>query len=147
MRVQNIDFQKAQKEEEIAAEEKARADAKAAIIKAERDAKMAVVKAEADAKAEAQKAIEEAEAQAAEEIEKAKTAAKEAVAKAQKEAELMIEKSLALNDDRKKPIKFKDAVGRKFRFPFHLCATWAVRSNTDICNLITADRYSRGWKS
>jgi len=26
----------------------------------------------------------------------------------------------------KKPIKFKDAVGRKFSFPFELAATWAV---------------------
>jgi hypothetical protein len=26
----------------------------------------------------------------------------------------------------KKPIKFKDAVGRKFSFPFELCSTWAV---------------------
>lgn len=26
----------------------------------------------------------------------------------------------------KPPIKFKDAVGRKFSFPFHLVATWAV---------------------
>ena len=25
-----------------------------------------------------------------------------------------------------KPIKFKDAVGRKFSFPFHLCSTWMV---------------------
>jgi hypothetical protein len=25
-----------------------------------------------------------------------------------------------------KPIKFKDAVGRKFSFPFNLCKTWAV---------------------
>lgn len=24
------------------------------------------------------------------------------------------------------PIRFKDAVGRKFSFPFHLCQTWAV---------------------
>jgi hypothetical protein len=29
-------------------------------------------------------------------------------------------------DDKKKPIKLKDAVGRKFSFPFHLCSTWAV---------------------
>ena len=28
----------------------------------------------------------------------------------------------------KDPIKFKDAVGRKFSFPFHLCATWQVSS-------------------
>lgn len=26
----------------------------------------------------------------------------------------------------KAPIKFKDAVGRKFSFPFHLCSTWLV---------------------
>lgn len=30
-------------------------------------------------------------------------------------------------DDRPKPpIKFKDAVGRKFSFPWHLCKTWKV---------------------
>lgn len=28
--------------------------------------------------------------------------------------------------EKKKPIKFKDAVGRKFSFPFHLCNTWIV---------------------
>ena len=27
---------------------------------------------------------------------------------------------------KKEPIKFKDAVGRKFQFPFHLCNTWMV---------------------
>ena len=27
---------------------------------------------------------------------------------------------------KKEPIKFKDAVGRKFNFPFHLCNTWMV---------------------
>ncbi|KAI9674663.1 MAG: hypothetical protein M1817_001566 [Caeruleum heppii] len=27
-------------------------------------------------------------------------------------------------EEKKKPIKFKDAVGRKFSFPFHLCNTW-----------------------
>jgi hypothetical protein len=26
----------------------------------------------------------------------------------------------------KAPIRFKDAVGRKFSFPFHLCKTWSV---------------------
>ena len=26
----------------------------------------------------------------------------------------------------KAPIKFKDALGRKFSFPFHLCKTWVV---------------------
>jgi hypothetical protein len=26
----------------------------------------------------------------------------------------------------KAPVKFKDALGRKFSFPFHLCQTWTV---------------------
>ena len=30
------------------------------------------------------------------------------------------------DNKRQKPIKFKDAVGRKFSFPFHLCSTWEV---------------------
>lgn len=30
----------------------------------------------------------------------------------------------------KDPIRFKDAVGRRFSFPFHLCATWQVSSFT-----------------
>ncbi|KAF4631570.1 hypothetical protein G7Y89_g6549 [Cudoniella acicularis] len=29
-----------------------------------------------------------------------------------------------LEKEMRKPIRFKDAVGRKFSFPFHLCATW-----------------------
>jgi hypothetical protein len=39
-------------------------------------------------------------------------------------------------DDKKKPIKFKDAVGRKFSFPFHLCSTWAVSLATPRGSLI-----------
>lgn len=30
-------------------------------------------------------------------------------------------------EDERLPIEFKDAVGRKFSFPFHLCQTWQVR--------------------
>lgn len=30
---------------------------------------------------------------------------------------------------KKPPIKFKDAVGRKFTFPFDLACTWAVRKS------------------
>lgn len=29
--------------------------------------------------------------------------------------------------DERLPIKFKDAVGRKFSFPFYRCQTWQVR--------------------
>jgi hypothetical protein len=38
-------------------------------------------------------------------------------------------------DDKKKPITFTDAVGRKFKLPFHLCANWAV-SYSHIRNVI-----------
>ena len=122
-----------QKAEEKAAEEKARADAKAAVLKAEADAKAAVEKAEAEAKAaiekaekESKEAVLKAEKESKEAVEKAEKEAKEAVDKAEKEAKASIDKALAPKDDKKKPIKFKDAVGRKFSFPFHLCTTWAV---------------------
>lgn len=35
-------------------------------------------------------------------------------------------------NERKKPIKFKDAVGRKFSFPFELCCTWQVSNNFNL---------------
>ena len=38
--------------------------------------------------------------------------------------------------EKKKPIKFKDAVGRKFSFPFHLCNTWHVRIQRSYIGLI-----------
>lgn len=124
------------KAEEKAAEEKAMADAKAAVEKAESDAKAAVAKAESDAKA----AVAKAEAEQKETIEKAEKEAKEAVAKAEKDAKEAVDKALAPKDDKKKPIRFKDAVGRKFSFPFHLCATWVVsfhvrdnQATTNIC--------------
>ncbi|TVY53442.1 hypothetical protein LCER1_G003858 [Lachnellula cervina] len=34
------------------------------------------------------------------------------------------EKAAKTDTEKKKPIRFKDAVGRKFSFPFHLCSTW-----------------------
>jgi hypothetical protein len=39
-------------------------------------------------------------------------------------------------NERKKPIKFKDAVGRKFSFPFEMCCTWQVSNSPyfqDLC--------------
>jgi hypothetical protein len=41
-------------------------------------------------------------------------------------AALELAKQHPPSEEKKKPIKFKDAVGRKFSFPFHLCCTWAV---------------------
>lgn len=39
-------------------------------------------------------------------------------------------------EEKKKPIKFKDAVGRKFSFPYHLCQTWAVSFSTPSCESV-----------
>ena len=44
-----------------------------------------------------------------------------------------------------KPIRFKDAVGRKFSFPFHLCKTWAVSTNKHHL-LIQPLTLDRAWK-
>jgi len=88
--------------------------------KLEEEAKL---KAELDArnKIEAEKKKAEEEAAAAEEKKKFEKALKD---KLQEEADA---KALeALKKKEKAPIKFKDAVGRKFSFPFHLCQTWPV---------------------
>ncbi|KAE8348769.1 hypothetical protein BDV28DRAFT_142754 [Aspergillus coremiiformis] len=83
----------------------------------------------------------EAEQRAAEEAAKAKKDAEEAAAAAAAEAaaaateaanaaaaEAIAAAKAAASDkpppEKKKPIKFKDAVGRKFSFPFDLCCTW-----------------------
>jgi hypothetical protein len=115
-----------------AADAKATAEAKAAedVAKAREEA---ATKAAADARAEAEakatvdlaKAKEEAEKHAKEASEAADAAMKKAVAEAAEAAS----KPPA---EKKKPIKFKDAVGRKFSFPFHLCCTWAVSSFLDV---------------
>ncbi|EEH37919.2 hypothetical protein PAAG_00840 [Paracoccidioides lutzii Pb01] len=120
---------------EKAARDKAAAEERAAIEK--KIAEEAAAKASKIARAEAMK---EAEAKAAEEAVKAKIAAEEAAALAAAEAaeKATIEANaktaeavaaataaaLAPPAEKKKPIKFKDAVGRKFSFPFHLCNTW-----------------------
>ncbi|KAF2118721.1 hypothetical protein BDV96DRAFT_568379 [Lophiotrema nucula] len=81
----------------------------------------------------ASKAREDAEARAAKEAQQIKTAyekslaeakaAAEELEKAKKAAEEEAEK-LKPSDAPKLPIKFKDAVGRKFSFPWHLVKTW-----------------------
>ncbi|KAE8398190.1 hypothetical protein BDV37DRAFT_288730 [Aspergillus pseudonomiae] len=89
----------------------------------------------------ATRARAEAEQKAAEEAAKAKKEAEEAAAAAAAEAaaaateaanaaaaEAIAAARAAASDkpppEKKKPIKFKDAVGRKFSFPFDLCCTW-----------------------
>jgi hypothetical protein len=51
-------------------------------------------------------------------------AAKAELEKKQKELEEAMAKSAPVPDMLKAPIKFKDAIGRKFSFPWHLCKTW-----------------------
>ena len=37
-----------------------------------------------------------------------------------------LEAASRLPEDQQRPVNFRDAVGRKFSFPFHLCKTWSV---------------------
>lgn len=103
--------------EEVKKEHQAAADEKAA--KAEADAKKAEEIATASAAAAAAaKAEVEKEHQAAAEAAKEKAAADAAAAAAAKPSPPPKEKD--------KPIKFKDAIGRRFNFPFDVCNTWSV---------------------
>ncbi|CAK7198276.1 hypothetical protein SEUCBS139899_000936 [Sporothrix eucalyptigena] len=123
-----------------AAEAAARAKA-AADFKAEMEAKEAAEK-KIKEEIEWRKKLEEeaklkAEIEARTKLEEERKKAEEAKAaeeekkKADKAMrEKIVEETKAkLVEDAKKneklPIKFKDAVGRKFSFPFHLCQTWA----------------------
>ncbi|KLU83201.1 hypothetical protein MAPG_02266 [Magnaporthiopsis poae ATCC 64411] len=105
----------------------------------EAEAEVAQLKAEIEAAIrakEAAKAVKaKAEAQEAEWLEKLKTDLKdlqmleaemEAAAKATKETEKAraAEESRKAAEKQEPSILFKDAVGRKFRFPLHLCQTW-----------------------
>lgn len=127
---------KKHEEERIAREQamiaKAEADAAAAAAKAakeEEEKKKAeeIAAASAAAKEAAEKAAEEAAKKAKEESDKKlaeSEKAKEAAEKKKKELEEEIKKNKPAPDMLKAPIKFKDAVGRKFSFPWHLCKTW-----------------------
>ncbi|KAG2418624.1 hypothetical protein HFD88_001725 [Aspergillus terreus] len=108
-----------------AAEAKAAEEARAA------HEKKITEEAAARAREEAEKKAAEEAAKAKEEAEKAaQDAAAEAAAKATEAANEAAQKQLeevknaAKAPEKPKPIKFKDAVGRKFSFPFDLCRTW-----------------------
>ncbi|KAF2787731.1 hypothetical protein K505DRAFT_316161 [Melanomma pulvis-pyrius CBS 109.77] len=89
----------------------------------------------------------------------AKKAAEEAAAK--KAAEEIAAKKAAEESKiitQPQPILFKDAIGRKFKFPFHLCATWqgmhnliyqAFHHDDNLRPLVYEDRFdlinSDGW--
>ncbi len=103
--------------EEVRKEHQAAADDKAA--KVEADAKRAEEIATASAAAAAAaKAEVEKEHQAAAEAAKEKSAADAAAAAAAKPP--------APPKEKDKPVKFKDAIGRRFNFPFDVCNTWSV---------------------
>ncbi|KAJ5974042.1 hypothetical protein N7481_011252 [Penicillium waksmanii] len=87
------------------------------------DAEKRAAEDAAKAKEEAEKAavVAAADAALAATAAAAKAAADEAAAKAAEAEKAAAPKPPA---EKKKPIKFKDAVGRKFSFPFELCATW-----------------------
>lgn len=120
---------KQQEDARIAREEAIIAAEVAKKRKAEEDALKAseIAAASAAAKAEAEKAAEDAAKKAKEESDKKLAeaeAAKAELEKKQKELEEAVAKNKPTPDMEAKPIKFKDAVGRKFSFPWHLCKSW-----------------------
>lgn len=130
---------KREEEDRIRAEEAAHRRLEAA-IKAEAEAKAAADKKAAEEaerlKLAQENARRQAEIETLKKIEDEKEAAKKAAAaaeaaKAEQEAlkkriqeETKASLEAAAKKKEKPPIKFKDAVGRKFSFPFHLCSTW-----------------------
>ncbi|MCJ1313417.1 hypothetical protein MMC25_007095 [Agyrium rufum] len=125
--------QQARIEEEKAATKKAEAEK---LAKAEADKKIAediaaaAKKAAAEATTETEKRFaDEAARKAAEDAAKAEADAKIAAAVAEAEAKGAAAAAAAAPPpaapkEKSKPIKFKDAVGRKFSFPFEICCTW-----------------------
>ncbi|KAJ0416676.1 hypothetical protein BJY00DRAFT_291223 [Aspergillus carlsbadensis] len=110
-----------------AAKKERAAHEKKIVEEAAAKAKEEAEKKAADEAATAKKEAEEAAAKAAEAAAKAaETAATEATEKATADVEEKIAAAVAANKppEKKKPIKFKDALGRKFSFPFELCCTW-----------------------
>ena len=116
------------------AEEERIAAAEAAKVKADEiaaAAAAATTEAEKKAAATAAEEAEKRKAEAEEAAAKAKQELDEAAAKAKEDMDAAVAAAAAAAtpaapEEKRKPIKFKDAVGRKFSFPFHLCATWVV---------------------
>ena len=110
-----------------AEEEAAAAAAKKAKEEEEKNKKEEIAAASKKAKEDAEKKAEEAAKKAKEEheqkLKEAETAKAEAEKK-QKELEETVERNKPTPDSLQAPIKFKDAVGRRFSFPWHLCKTW-----------------------
>jgi hypothetical protein len=111
-----------EREEREAKEKKEKEDA---LKKAEEEKKHAEEIAAAAAKAAAD-ATTEAEKKAADKAAEDAKKAEEEAARAKLEADTALAMAMLPPEEKKRPIKFKDAVGRKFSFPFHLCCTWEV---------------------
>ena len=123
--------QKIRKEAAEAALAAAAAEAKAKKEQADREKKIAADAAEAaknaaEKEAKATQEAAEAAAKAAKvEHEAALKKAEEAAAAAKKEAEAAEAKAAAVAPpDKKAPLKFKDALGRNFNFPWDRCCKW-----------------------
>ncbi|KAK0275629.1 hypothetical protein LTR35_010899 [Friedmanniomyces endolithicus] len=102
---------KARKAEEEA-EKRKKQEIEAATKKTKEDVEKKVAEAALKTKAEHEKTLAELKAAQAE------------AEKKHKELEEEAAKHKPLPDTLQAPIKFKDAVGRKFSFPWHLCKTW-----------------------
>lgn len=123
-----------QKEEQIAREKAAEARAKA--DKATVDAKLAKEVADKRAAEDTAKALTDAAAKARKDAEeKAADEAKKAKEEHEKKVKELTEAAEAAQKaadaakapgEKKLPIKFKDALGRKFSFPWEVCRTWKV---------------------
>ncbi|GIZ49132.1 hypothetical protein CKM354_001216900 [Cercospora kikuchii] len=115
--------EKKRKAEIAEAAKKAKDDAESkaadAAKKAKEEAEAAAKKAKDEHEAAVKKAKEEHEAKLAE-AQKAKDEAE----KAKKALEEEAAKNKPTPDSLKAPIRFKDAVGRKFSFPWSICKTW-----------------------
>ncbi|KAK3115938.1 hypothetical protein LTR53_004216 [Teratosphaeriaceae sp. CCFEE 6253] len=113
-------------EEAQAAAERAAA-AKKAEEEAEKRKKAEIAEATKKAREDVEKKAATEAAKAKDEHEKKVAELKAAQAEAEKkhkELEEEAAKHKPMPDALKAPIKFKDAVGRKFSFPWHLCKTW-----------------------
>lgn len=94
---------------------------------AEKKKQEEIAAASKKAKEEAEKTAAEAAGKAKEEHEKKLAEAKKAqeeLEKKHKELEAEAAKLKPTPDSLQAPIRFKDAIGRKFSFPWHICKTW-----------------------
>jgi len=108
---------------EVEAEKRRKEDIAAAEKKAKETAEKKAEDAAKKAKDEHEAAVKKAKEEHEKKLKEAQTA-KEEAEKKQKASEEEAAKLKPPPDSTLLPIKFKDALNRKFSFPFHLCKTW-----------------------